>query len=79
MNEDNLKHIDKTKKYWYAYAESHYSLSNFKDKTDKENDKVKSDSTKTKPITIDKTKTTNDLENIDKQFKYWYAYSESHY
>ena len=34
---------------------------------------------KTKPITIDKTKPTNDLENIDKQFKYWYAYSESHY
>jgi len=54
-------------------------LSNFKDKTDKENDQVKSDSTKTKPITIDKTKPTNDLENIDKQFKYWYAYSESHY
>ena len=50
-----------------------------KDKTDKENDQDKSDSTKTKPITIDKTKPTNDLENIDKQFKYWYAYSESHY
>ncbi len=33
MSEDNLKHIDKTKKYWYAYAESHYNLSNFKYKT----------------------------------------------
>lgn len=67
MNEDRLKHIDKTKKYWYAYAESHYPLNNYTNANTKKETERKAD--------IDKT----DLEHIDKTKKCWYAYAESHY
>jgi len=77
MIEDKLNHIDKTKKYWYAYAESHYTLDNF--------NTTSTSSTTTTTTTTTNTTTNNNninsenLNHIDKTKKNWHAYAESHY
>ena len=62
MNEDRLKHIDKTKKYWYVYAESHYTLDNYTNTNIQNEKEKKADIDKTDLEHIDKT----DLEHTDK-------------
>jgi len=122
MNEDTLKHIDKTKQYWYAYAESHYTLVNSIHKEPSETNAEPSEEANAEPSEANaepseakdepseeanaepseakdepseeanaepseakdepsenKKRQHNDLDHINKELKYWYAYTESHY
>ena len=67
MIEDKLNHIDQTKKYWYAYAESHYTLDNF------------NTTTTTTTTTTTNNNNSENLNHIDKTKKNWHTYAESHY